>query len=127
ETGKDASAWLDLLTHLSPASAHGSWRRQAILALVRSEIAIDLLEKSSASLLAEGGALLTELSTTIVAVETQATADIMTLPDGSKADLPRSYRTDVTGSSAVVLRWVHDHAAEVPVSAISAVVELVEI
>ena len=127
ETGKDASDWLDLLMYLSPASAHGSWRRQAILALVRSEIAIDLLEKSSASLLAEGGALLTELSTTIVAVETQATADIMTLPDGSKADLPRSYRTDATGSSAVVLRWVHDHAAEVPMSAISAVVELVEI
>lgn len=127
ETGKDASAWLDLLTHLSPASAHGSWRRQAILALVRSEIAIDLLEKSSASLLAEGGALLTELSTTIVAVETQATADIMTLPNGSKVDLPRSYRTDLTGSSVVVLRWVHDHADEVPMSAISAVVELVEI
>lgn len=127
ETGKDASAWLDLLTHLSPASAHGSWRRQAILALVRSEVATDLLEKSSASLLAEGGALFTELSTTIVAVQTQATADIMTFPDGSKADLPRSYRTDVTGSSVLVLRWVHCHAAEVPMSAISAVVELVEI
>lgn len=127
ETGKDASAWLDLLAHLSPPSAHGSWRRQAILALVRSEVAIDLLEKSSASLLAEGGALLTELSTTIVGVETQAAADIITLPDGSKVDLPRSYRTDVTGSSVLVLRWVLDHAAEVPMPAISAVVELVEI
>jgi hypothetical protein len=127
ETGKDASAWLDLLAHLSPTSAHGSWRRQAILALVRSEIAIDLLEKSSTSLLAEGGALLTELSTTIVAVETQAAADIITLPDGSKVDLPRSYRTDVTGSSVVVLRWVLDHGAEVPMSAIDAVAELVEI
>lgn len=127
ETSKDASAWLDLLTHLSPASAHGSWRRQAVLALVRSEIAIDLLEKSSASLLVEGGALLTELSTTIVTVETQATADVMTLPDGSKADLPRSYRTDVTGSSVLVLRWALDHAAEVPMPAIGAVVELVEI
>lgn len=127
EMGKDASAWLDLLAHLSPPSAHGSWRRQAILALVRSEVAIALLEKSSASLLAEEGALLTELSTTIVAVETQAAADIITLPDGSKVDLPRSYRTDVTGSSVLVLRWVLDHAAEVPMSAIGAVVELVEI
>ncbi|MDD9709506.1 hypothetical protein PVW53_19740 [Seohaeicola sp. SP36] len=126
ETGKDASAWLDLLAHLSPTSAHGSWRRQAILALVRSEVAIDLLEKSSASLLAEGGALLTELSTTLVAVETQAAADIITLPDGSKVDLPRSYRTDVTGSSVLVLRWILVHAAEVPMSAIDAVVELVE-
>ncbi|MCE8556590.1 hypothetical protein KBY29_19955 [Ruegeria pomeroyi] len=127
ETGKDASAWLDLLAHLSPTSAHGSWRRQAILALVRSEVAIDLLEKSSASLLAEGGALLTELSTTLVAVETQAAADIITLPDGSKVDLPRSYRTAVTGSSVLVLLWMLDHAAEVPMSAIDAVVELVEI
>lgn len=127
ETGKDASAWLDLLTHLSPPSAHGSWRRQAILALVRSEVAIDLLEKASASLLAEGGGLLTELSSTIVAVETLAAADIITLPDGSKVNLPRSHRTDVTGSSVVALRWVLAHAAEIPMPAIGAVVKLVEI
>lgn len=127
ETGEDASAWQDLLAHLSPSSAHGSWRRQAILALVRSEVATDLLEKSSASLLAEGGALLTELSTTFVAVETQAAADIITLPDGSKVNLPRSFRTDVTGSSVLVLCWILDHAAELPMSAIDAVVELVEI
>ena len=127
ETSEDASAWHDLLAHLSPPSAHGSWRRQAILALVRSEVATDLLEKSSASLLAEGGALFTELSTTFVAVETQAAADIITLPDGSKVNIPRSFRTDVTGSSVLVLRWILDHAAEVPMSAIDAVVELVEI
>lgn len=41
--------------------------------------------------------------------------------------MPRSYRTDVTGSSVLVLRWVLNHAAEVPMSAIGAVVELVEI
>lgn len=127
ETGKDASAWLDLLGHLSPPSAHGSWRRQAILALVRSEVAMDVLDKASASLLAGEGALLAELSTTIVAVETQATADVITLPAGSKVDLPRSYRTDVTGSSVLVLRWVLAHAAKVPMSAIGAVVELVEV
>ena len=127
ETGEDVSAWHDLLAHLSPPSAHGSWRRQAILALVRSEVATDLLEKSGASLLAEGGALLTELSTTLVAVETQAAADIITLPDGSKVNLPRSFRADVTGSSVLVLRWILDHAAEVPMSSIDAVVELVEI
>ncbi|WP_188908232.1 hypothetical protein [Aureimonas endophytica] len=127
ETGKDASAWLDLLSHLSPPSAHGSWRRQAILALVRSEVAMDVLDKASASLLAGGGALLAELSTTIVAVETQAVADVIALPDGSKVDLPRSYRTDVTGSSVLVLRWVLAHAAKVPMSAIGAVVKLVEV
>uniref|UniRef100_UPI0035113273 hypothetical protein n=1 Tax=Pararhodobacter marinus TaxID=2184063 RepID=UPI0035113273 len=127
ETGEDASAWLDLLSHLSPPSAHGSWRRQAILALVRSEVAVDLLRKFSGPLLAEEGTLLTELSTMIVAVETQAAVDFINLPDGSKIDLPRSYRADVTGASLRVLHWVLDHATEVPMSAIGAVVEMVEV
>ncbi len=127
ETGADCSAWTDLLAHLSPQRAHGSWRRQAILALPRSEAGFELLEKCSAGLLADSAALLIELCTTIAAAETVATADLMTMPDGSKIDLPRSYRTDITGSAILVLRWVLEHAAEIPMSAIGAVVELVQI
>ena len=127
ETGADWSGWTDLLTHLSPHGAHGSWRRQAILALPRSEAAFELLERCSAGLLADGAALLIELCTTIAAAETVATADLMPMPDGSKVDLPRSYRTIITGSAILVLRWVLAHAAEIPISAIGAVVELVQI
>lgn len=127
ETGADCSAWTDLLARLSPQGAHGSWRRQAILALPRSEAGPELLEKCSTGLLADGAALLIELCTTIAAAETVATADLMTMPDGSKVDLPRSYRTNVTGSAILVLRWVLAHAAEIPISAIGAVVELIQI
>ncbi|MER9395432.1 MULTISPECIES: hypothetical protein [unclassified Mesorhizobium] len=127
EKATNYSAWTDLLTHLSPQGAHGSWRRQAILALPRSEAGFELLEKYGAGLLAEDAALLIELCTTIAAVETVATADLMTMPDGSKVNLPRSYRTNITGSAVLVLRWVVAHAAEIPMSAIGAVVELVQI
>ncbi|MER9227900.1 hypothetical protein [Mesorhizobium sp. M0184] len=127
ETGADCSAWTDLIAHLSPRGAHGSWRRQAILALPRSEAGFELLEKCSAGLLADDAARLIELCTAIAAAETVATADLMTMPDGSKVNLPRSYRTNNTGSAVLVLRWVVAHAAEIPMSAIGAVVELVQI
>lgn len=51
----------------------------------------------------------------------------MTMPDGSKLDLSRSHRTNITGSALWVLRWVLAHAAEIPLPAIGSVVELVDI
>lgn len=127
ETGADDTGWVRLLEQLSVPDAHGSWRRQAILALPRSEAGYELLEKCTAGLLADGAALLVELCTTIGAVETKATADLMTMPDGAKVDLPRSYRIDVSGSALVLLRWVLAHAAEISMPAIGPVVELVAI
>lgn len=127
ESSADCSVWLQLLGQLSAPEAHGSWRRQAILALPRSEAGYELLEKCSAGLLANGAALLVELCTTIAAVETVATVDLMTMPDGIKVDLPRSYRIDVTGAALLVLRWVLTHMAEISIPAISAVLELVKI
>lgn len=127
ESDADCRGWLQLLVQLSVPEAHGSWRRQAILALSRSEVTYELLEKCSTELLADGAALLVELCTTIAAVETVATSDLMTMSDSTKIDMPRSFRTDVTGSSIVVLRWILTHSAEISISAISAVIELVKI
>lgn len=127
ETGVDCAGWTDLLARLSPLGAHGSWRRQALLAAVRSEAGFELLGKCSAALLAENAALLIELTTTIVAVETVATADLMTVPDGTNVDLPRSFRTDITGSAILVLRWVLAHGAEIPVAAIGPVADIVQV
>ena len=127
EGGADCVGWIDLLTRLSPPGAHGSWRRQALLAAVRSEAGFEILGKGSAALLADDAALLVELITTIVAVETVATTDLMVEPDGTKVDLPRSFRTDITGSAILVLRWVLAHAAEIPIAAIGAVSDLVQV
>lgn len=127
ESGANCNGWIQLLGQLSVPDAHGSWRRQAILGLPRSEAGYELLEKCSAGLLEDGAALLIELCTTIATVETVATSDLMKMSDGTRIDMPRSYRTDVTGSAIVVLRWALGHVAEIPISAIGAVVELVKI
>lgn len=127
ESGADCGGWIQLLGQLSAPEAHGSWRRQAILGVSRSEVGYALLEKCSAGLLEDGATLLVELCTTIAAVETVATSDLMRMPNSTTIDMPRTYRTDVTGSAIVVLRWVLAHVAEISISAIGAVVELVKI
>lgn len=127
EMGADCSAWRNLLANLSPANAHGSWRRQALLALTRSEARRETLEKCSAELLADGATLFNELCTAITAVETQATVDVLKLPGEAKSELSRSHRINTTGSALLVLLWVEDHVAEIPSEAIESVAGLVEI
>src|SRR3546814_4732277 len=48
----DDSQWLALLERLSVEGSHSTWRRQALLAIVRSELSASLLERCSAALLA---------------------------------------------------------------------------
>ena len=128
EMRKDCAAWLSLLTQLSPIGAHSSWRRQGLLAIVRSEIELELLERCSAELLACGGALFIELCTTVAAVETVATANLLKeMEINLGALVPRSLRTNTTGSAVWLLRWALKHTHEVPLQAIGAVIKLVEI
>jgi len=51
ERAADGENWHSFLTTLSREGAHGSWWRAALLALVRSEIASELLERASVLLL----------------------------------------------------------------------------
>jgi hypothetical protein len=129
EMQSDCNSWLQLLALLSPAGAHGSWRRQALLAIVRSELASSLLERCSGALLAQGGALLRELCTAIVAVETIAVADLLKSAPQNEAQaiMPRSLRTNTTGSATWMLLWCVAHVNEIPLQAISATIDLVEI
>lgn len=129
ERGNDCSAWLELLNLLSPSGSHGSWQRQALVAIVRSELGPGLLERCSDALLADGGTLLRELCAAINSLETVAAADLFKglAAGGEQAAVPRSLRANTTGSAAWLLRWCTDHAAEIPLSAIGAVLDLVQI
>lgn len=120
--------WACLLGRLSPPGAHPSWRRQAVLAIVRSEVASDVLERCSPRLLARGGALFVEVATTIAAVETVPTAELYAgtaSPTGKP--IPRRLRTNVTGSGVHLLRWAIGHQAEMPIHSLAAIVDLVQI
>lgn len=128
EESDDCASWLRLLDRLSPSGAHSSWRRNALLAVVRSELAAELLERCSAALLARGGALLVELVAVIAAVDTISTAELYVLMEiKSDKPFPRSLRTNTTATGYRLLRWILAHADEVPLQSIGAVVDLVEI
>ena len=130
EAKTDCQGWLELLGRLSPEGSHGSWRRHALLAIVRSELSPGLLECCTAALLANDGELLRESTTAIVAVETVSSAELMKdLPSEPTAEesIPRSLRFATTSSGPRLLQWCIHHAAEMPVQAIAPVVKLVEV
>ena len=128
EGSDDCASWLSLLGRLSRPGAHGSWRRNASLAIVRSEIGGVLLERCSAALLARGGALFVELVTTITAVDTVSTTEFYAKLE-LKADkpLPKSLRTNTTGTGYRLLHWAIVHRDEISLQALAAVVDLVQI
>lgn len=75
EIQPDAHAWRTLLDQVSVASAHGSWRRLALLALVRSERCGDALDRCLPNLKSEYDApLLAEIVGTSIVIDSQAAA-----------------------------------------------------
>jgi hypothetical protein len=71
EGASDPDRYFALLANLSKPSAHGSWRRPVLLALVKSEISETLLELCRTQLLSDRARLLSELIRTLMAVEVQ--------------------------------------------------------
>jgi len=130
ERATDGSAWQRLLERLGRPGAHAAWRRQALLAIVRSELSAELLDRCTDTLLARGGALLIELCTAITAVETMSATALFAQikAHGFEApEAPTSLRAASSPSAPAMLMWCFDHQTEIPVHAIAAVVKLVEI
>ena len=69
ERADDETGWRTLLEGVSLEGMHGSWRRAALLAIVRSEAGEKLLQRAAASLLADDARLLVELMRAVKAVE----------------------------------------------------------
>ena len=69
ERSEDDAGWRRLLTDVSRDGVHRSWRRNVLLAVVRSEIGEEMLTRAAASLLADDARLLIELIRAVKAVE----------------------------------------------------------
>jgi hypothetical protein len=65
----DIASWKSFIDVLSKEGNHGSWRRLALLALVRSEIGQELLSRTSGYLLGNKGERLRELIRLVMAVD----------------------------------------------------------
>ncbi len=131
ERSVDGTQWRPLLARLSSQGAHGSWRRHALLAIVRSELSPRLLEMLSSSLLAKGGALLVELAGAVVAGDTVPVNELMRAAaeqSGQEApSVPRSLRAAVTPAAPRLLGWCVNHIDDIPLQALVGVVRLAEV
>lgn len=131
EQGPDGSNWIALLGALSRPGAHDAWRRQALMAIVRSELSSQLLNRCRAAFLSDGGKLLVEICTAIVATETISAASAIKQIAAKGLELPveapGSLRIATTLSAPTVLTWCAVKASEIPVQAIAAVLKLVEV
>ncbi|MFZ2997025.1 hypothetical protein [Sphingobium sp.] len=130
ERATNGAVWQALLEALARPGAHAAWRRQALLAIVRSELSAELLNRCSDTLLAQGGALLIELCTAIIAVETMSAAALFARIKAQGFEVPEgttSLRAASSPSAPAMLMWCLDHQAQIPVHAIASVVKLVEI
>lgn len=78
ELGTDASGWQQMLTQVSGADAHGSWRRNVLLALVRSERSADMLDKCLPQLEGDEDArLLAEIIRVSIVIDSQPAAQVL--------------------------------------------------
>jgi hypothetical protein len=119
EHSSDAEAWKKVFDSLSRPWAHGSWRRAALIALVRSEQSLEILNRADTYLLADKAMLLRELVRTVMAMDVKpaneflaaAGVDISKIPAGLNIPIRPSWRTLVVWS---LLLDDHLPAAAIP-------------
>ena len=124
ERAADGKAWHSMLQRLSQSRAHQSWRRAALLALVRSEAGITLLERTSPELLADGATLLRELLRTVMAVEVVPAAPAFAAAGVDPTLIPASLNMPRGPSWLELILWLLRIDEGLPPQAIPEVVEL---
>ena len=118
---RNTSQWIPLLARLSEDGVHSSWRRAALLALVRSEMGVELLSRMRNDVLANRAELLRELIRTVMAVEVEPAARRfkavgLKVPEGIFIpNSPSFYR---------LVRWLADLGTDLPAPALPEVVRL---
>ena len=122
ERASDGTRWHSFLAALSKDGMNGSWSRTALLALVRSEIAEEILNKSSAQLLDDRGRLLRELIRIVMAVEVEPAAKRLAGFDPKL--IPAGLNLPNGPSWHGLIRWILSLGVSLPASAIPDVVSL---
>ncbi|TZG33447.1 hypothetical protein [Agrobacterium sp. B1(2019)] len=119
----DPAKWEALLDLLTGQGVHSSWRRHALLAIVRSEAVAPLLERNAQLLLRQGGKLLGQLCAAVVAVDTVQLAKLTNASE-TRSGGPSSLRAAITTTGGHVLRWCAAHADILPLQALERVILL---
>ncbi|MGY0791979.1 hypothetical protein ACW7BJ_21635 [Azospirillum argentinense] len=124
ERSDDGQRWVNYLDRVSPVEAHASWRRWSLLAILRSEQSVMLLDRAAASLFEQDGALLRELIRTAIAVECRPLADLLSEMGADPASIPAGIYGPSNGSWVKLVQWLLARRADLPIQALPDLVEL---
>jgi len=124
ERTTDGERWHSFLAALSKDGVNGSWGRAALLALVRSEIAAEVLDKASPYLVADRGRLLRELIRIVMAVESEPATTHFAAAGVDPRLIPAGISIPNGPSWLRLIRWLLKLSVGVPASAIPDVVDL---
>jgi hypothetical protein len=124
ERGADAKLWHQFLVSTSQEGVNGSWRRAVLLALVRSEVASEVLTKASSFLLADRGALLAELVRTVMAVDSVPATKYFAVAGLDPESIPTGISVPSAPSWVRLIRWLLKLGTEIPAGALPDIVTL---
>ena len=124
ERANDGVRWHALVDRLSQSGVHRSWRRAALLALARSEVAEVLLQRASPELLANGAALLRELIRTVMAVDVLPAAKVFAAAGIDPALIPASINVPRGPTWTTLIIWLLSVGDNVPNEAVPEIVQL---
>jgi hypothetical protein len=124
ERSADSTSWQRVIDRVSREGAHGSWRRAALLALVRSEVAADALTRASEPLLANHARLLRELIRTVKAVEVLPAEKLFAALGVDPAAVPPHLNTPHGPAWFRLIMWLLALGDGLPAAAISDVASL---
>ncbi len=128
ERATDVAPWQALFERLSREGTHGSWRRAALLALVRSEIGSELLTRASAILLANRAGILCELIRIVMAVDVEPAsklfAKLFAAIGVDASAIPASLNVPSGPSWPRLIHWLLKLGQALPVASIPDVVDL---
>lgn len=124
EGATDSTSWLAWLNTVSRPGAHLSWRRAALLAVVRSEITATLLDRVADALLQDDAKLLVELIRTIKAVDVTPAAQLFAQAGVDPALVPTGLTIPTAPSWHRLIQWLLGVGAKLPAKAIPDVADL---
>ena len=124
ERTADAERWRSLYISTSKDGVNESWGRAVVLALARSEIAQDILNKTSAVLFADRAKMLRELIRIVMAVESNPADDYYAALGIDPSKIPAGITIPVRPSWARLIFWLLSIGADIPAPAIPDVVAL---
>lgn len=124
ERATDGSEWSSFLDRLSGDGAHKSWRRAAMLALVRSEAAEAVLPRVQSVLFANQASLLRELLRTVMAVEVAPASTAFAAAGVDPNLIPVGMMIPKGPAWLALVLWLLSVGDGVPAEAIPEVVDL---